>query len=301
MDSTHEAYGDKDRMTGTRALAPDVEVCRRITASYGRSYYAATRLFPRDVRGAVWVLYAFVRLPDEIVDTEGPRGGEETLAALQHWKDLWRDAYESGESGEPVLRAAATVFKKYDIPPELAESFFDAMRQDTTVTRYETYQELEEYMYGSAAVVGRMIMRVIGYSTEDAFQYGDALGYAMQLTNFLRDIKEDYELRDRIYLPREEMERFGVTEATLKAGVVTPEFRALMEFEIQRARKLYAQADQGVAMLDPRGRKAVRLSRVLYSKILDKIEAADLDVFSRRCRTGTIEKLYYALRVIMGL
>jgi phytoene synthase len=165
------------------------------------------------------------------------------------------------------------------------------MIQDITVSRYATYAELEEYMYGSAAVVGIMMSYVIGFKDEGTLERAKALGEAMQLTNFLRDIQEDYRDRGRIYVPLEDLARFGVSEDDFREQKMSPEFIELMRFEIDRARKLYAYAEPGIAELAPSGRFAIRLASRVYAAILIKIEQAGYNVFLGRVKTTKFEKL----------
>lgn len=204
-----------------------------------------------------------------------------------------------GIGDHPVLRATAAVFKQYDIPYEYSEAFLCAMVQDLTVTRYETYAELERYMYGSAAVVGLMMSYVIGFKNETALQYAEKMGYAMQLTNFLRDIGEDYDLRGRIYLPQEEMKRFGVTEAMICDKQISPSFIQLMQFQIERTRSLYKEAHKGVPLLQHG--MPVRLAGVLYGEILDEIEKNRYDVFLKRARVPGWKKVYLVMKAGLQL
>lgn len=181
-----------------------------------------------------------------------------------------------------VLWATADTFHRYRIPFEYSESFLEAMIQDTWKASYATYEELRSYMYGSAAVVGLMMCHVIGFEKE-ALPYAEKLGYAMQLTNFLRDIEEDKRLRGRTYLPQDELARFGSD----KIG--------FMKFQIDRADRLYDEANQGIRFLHPRGRFAVRAASDLYREILRKIEARGYDV-SVRVRTSLLEKILITMK-----
>ncbi len=277
----------------SKQFRADVDVSRQLHKKHGKSYYFATKFFPREMRQATYVLYGFFRVPDEMVDN--PEAGADTPAqmkqALESWQAKWQHAYATGESKEPVLRATAHVFKKYKIPYEYSESFLAAMIQDTEKSRYENYEELREYMYGSAAVVGLMMSYVIGFSDEKALAYAEDLGYAMQLTNFLRDVREDYEDRNRIYIPEEDLKKFGISEYGLHEHIVSDNFKAMMQFEIQRTRALYERSMAGIAMLEKRGQFAVKMAAVLYGAILGKIEEADYDVFSSRVSTSFREKL----------
>lgn len=273
----------------------DIAYCRRIMRRHGVSYSFATRWFPRSIRQATAVLYAFFRVPDDLVDAVGTND-EERRQALLAWCDDWHQAQDQ-EATHPVLRAAKEVFAQYHIPYELGDDFLRAMIQDVTVTRYATYADLERYMYGSAAVVGLMMSYVIGYRDQHTLTKAKALGEAMQLTNFLRDIKEDYADRGRIYLPQEDLLRFGVTEEDIQYGVCSPQFKELMQFELARARALYVVAEPGIDELAPEGRLAVRLASRLYAAILLKIEQIDYNVFLGRVRTSKWEKISLALAV----
>lgn len=271
---------------------------RRITRAHGTSYFLASRFLNPEHRDAIYALYAFVRVADDIVDVLPPNADtsdRDPAVRLTAFEARWEQAKREGRSDDPVLHAAAWVVKTYGIPDEEIQAFLSAMRQDLTQTRYAAYAELEGYMYGSAAVVGRMLTRIFGYTDIAAFPYAQDLGNAMQLTNFLRDMRDDYETRGRIYLPQEDLERFGVVEADIASHRVSPEFIALMKFEIARARELYDRSQNGIPLLSAEARPAVALARVLYEKILDQIEAAEYDVFTERRRVSNARKAWYAL------
>lgn len=271
---------------------------RTLTKRHGTSYYTAMLLLSGKTRDAVFALYGIVRAADEIVDTEetNPERARERLTAYQA---AWHEALRTHTSSDPVLYAAAWAFHTYAIPTDLLDTFFEAMRMDTEKTRYETYADLEEYMYGSAAVIGRILAYMFGAQSPQAFAHAEALGYAMQLTNFLRDIREDYELRGRIYFPQDELLRFGIGERDIAEHRVTPAWKSFAAFQTARARGLYRDANQGVQYLTPSCRKAVRLARALYAGILDRIEDAAFDVFSSRRYTTNLQKLWYAAPIIL--
>lgn len=290
----------------------DIRACRRIQKKYGKSYYFATLLFPRDVRVATQALYAFFRLPDEIVDNPVHKVPSDIRRELRAFEKEWKRAYkqrakyvlaksEREKPGrqfwEPVLRAAAVTFHNFKIPYEYGESFIAAMLQDVDKARYSSYAELERYMYGSAAVVGLMMCYVIGFSDKRVLEYAEELGYAMQLTNFLRDVKEDFAERGRIYLPQRDITAFNLHERDVAEGKKSDMLRRFLAFESSRARALYASADDGIPMLDVRGRRAVRVAAALYEAILDKIEAAKYDIYSTRLHTTFFEKCRIAKSV----
>lgn len=270
-------------------LAADYEACRRLNAQHGKTYYFSTLFFPALLRRQVHALYGFVRYPDELVDN--PLPGVDPATALAHYRADTLCALQTGQSDLPVLRAFADMAHQVGMTPDYPLAFLDAMQMDLTRTRYQTFDDLLQYTYGSASVVGLMMCCLFGVSEEDTLRHAYDLGLAMQLTNFWRDIGEDYRLRGRIYLPQDDMDTFGYTQTMLAEGVVNSQFRALMAFEIARARDCYHSADQGIAQLPAAAQRPVRLARVLYSRILDKIEDADYDVFSRRVRTSALEKV----------
>lgn len=267
-----------------------LEEAKKINYRHGTSYFWATLLFPKDIRNAVHILYAFFRIPDEIVDNA--KDGEiETISHnLQEWFKKWQQAYLSQVSTEPILYASSAVFHCYQIPFKYSEVFFQAMKQDLHRTRYQSYCDLEKYMYGSAAVVGLMLSHVIGFSDPDALSYATKLGYAMQLTNFLRDMDEDFVERGRIYFPQTELNQFGISDQDIAKKHFTPQFKQFVQFQIARTRALYLEAELGIALLDQKGRRAVRVASRLYAKILQKIEEQDCNIFMGRARTKPIEK-----------
>jgi phytoene synthase len=281
-----------------RQLEQDFKVCCSINKKYGKSYYFATKFFPKEKRLATHALYAFFRLFDEIVDTQNLENNEVQYRGLQEFRLDWQKAYETGKSDHPVLRATAYVFKKYAIPYQYSESFVEAMIQDTKVGRYETYEDLKAYMYGSAAVVGLMMTHVIGFKKQETLVFAEKLGYAMQLTNFLRDIGEDYEERGRIYMPLDELAKFNITEDDIGNHDISERFVSFMKFQIDRARLLYKEADEGIPDLHRDGRFAVKMASILYGNILDEIQKQKYDVYVKRARVSTAKKLTLFLKLL---
>ncbi|MDQ4000131.1 MAG: phytoene/squalene synthase family protein, partial [Actinomycetota bacterium] len=264
----------KGPLVGERLALPECyELCRSVEKAHSKTYYFSTSLLPKEVRPHVHALYAFMRYADEIVDNPGTTPLDEQLASLEAFEeDTLASVYGEYVPPNPILRAFANTVLVRDIGPGLIKAFMKSMKMDTHVFRYPTYEDLEEYTYGSAAVVGLMMCRVIGVTDEEADPHAEALGVAMQLTNFLRDVKEDW-VRGRVYLPLEDLERLGYAEEELGRGVVDGRFVALMRLEISRARALYRLADEGIRYI-PRGRKyPVVVARRLYEAILDRIEA----------------------------
>lgn len=281
-------------------LAGCYELCRQVHKDHSKTYYFSTSLFPKEVRPQVHALYAFMRYADEIVDNPGITSLSEQLAGLEAFETETLGAVVGGcVPPNPILRAFANTVHERGIGPELITAFMESMKMDTRVFRYPTYEDLKEYTYGSAAVVGLMMCRVVGVSDERATPHAEALGVAMQLTNFLRDVKEDW-ARGRVYLPLEDFKRFGYSEEELGRGVVDERFVGLMRFEVSRARTLYRLADEGMRYV-PRGRRyPVVVARHLYEAILRRIEAQGYDIFAHRAQTSLPHKLKVATACAWG-
>lgn len=284
----------------------DLEFSRNVHREYGKSFYFGTKIMSPEYRDAICILYAFFRLPDEYIDTTYKDQKDVALEKLNEWKENWRkcfnnESYQAEGNELKVLRATKFVFDKYKIPFEYSEAFISAMIQDTSKTDYQTYEDLEKYMYGSASVVGLMMTHIIADvdKKQTALEYAQALGEAFQMTNFLRDIYEDVKERDRVYLPIEDMQRFGVTKQDLLNINLNQNFIDLMKFEIARTQELYKKADMGLKFLPKKEAKAIKVARVLYSKIIDKIEGVNYDIFSSRVHLSLFEKIYWAFLTLI--
>lgn len=271
-----------------------VNLSKAIEKKHGTSYYIATLFLPEQIKKEVFVLYAFVRTPDEYVDN--PKENENPKEKLEEWKKEWQKVWETGESKNEILVATREIFKKYDIPFEISIEFIDSMIQDLTINRYRTYEDLQKYMRGSAESVGVMLTYIFGYTEKRAFDYARKLGEAMQLTNFLRDINEDYEQRNRIYLPMEDLERLSITEDDIKNKNVNESFKELIKHLIHKARGLYKESKLGINMLSHKTQFGVRVASRLYEKILDKIEKQNYDIYKKRARTNLLEKIRIILK-----
>jgi phytoene synthase len=281
-------------MNATVTLDESYARCRELNKRYGTTYYWSTKVLPRVKQHHVWALYAFCRYADDIVDDLGPAPVEQRATALAGFGDRFFTDLAAGRSDDPVLKAVVHTVRAFDIDPECFRRFLRSMTMDLTVTRYDTWDDLRGYMDGSAAVIGEMMLPILEPLRPEALPHARDLGDAFQLTNFLRDINEDLD-RNRQYVPQEDLRRFGVD---LTQRQRTPEFVALMQFEIERCRTLYASADLGLGMLPAQSARCIRAARVLYSRILDKIEEADYDVFAKRVRVSTAEKAAMVARLL---
>jgi phytoene synthase len=276
------------------SLRASYERCRRLNASHGRTYYLATLLLPPAKRPHVHALYGVARFADELVDA---MTGPDPQALLEFERTILHDLGR-GTSGHPVGAAAVHTARTWGIPTEYFVAFFESMRMDITVTGYPTYQDLERYMYGSAAVIGLQMVPVLEPLHPEATDRARRLGEAFQLSNFIRDIAEDL-ARGRVYLPQEDLDRFGVTRPDLAPGPTPPEVRELLAFEVSRARALYAAAEPGIDMLHPSSRDCIRTAFVLYRGILDAVERADYRVLDRRVAVPIPRRLSVALPALV--
>ncbi|WP_135826614.1 phytoene/squalene synthase family protein [Halorussus ruber] len=250
----------------------------------GRTFHFATRLLPRRIRNPTYVLYAFFRVADEVVDGADDLPPDEQRARLEQ---LRAEALGEVETDDEVLAAFQEVSDERGIPDEEIEIFIDAMISDIEKSRWETYAELEEYMRGSASAVGVMMQSVMGVEKpERAKPHAVALGEAFQLTNFLRDVREDILDHDRIYLPGTTRERHGVTEADIRRCNPTDGFRAAMADELRRAERKYREGVAGIEYLPEDCQFAVLYAAVLYAEHHRLIRARDYDVFSSEPEVG---------------
>lgn len=306
-------------------LAASYEQCRQVHRRHGRTYYLATRLLPAWKRRHVHALYGFARYADEIVDSTESLPVAERSHRLARWSERFLaglggadglaaaggsggavadsaggaggavadSAGGAGDSGGgPLLPAVLHTVRVFNLDLEDFRKFLESMAMDLTVTEYPTYDDLLGYMEGSAAAIGTMMLPVLQAPAEGvtsdltaAREPARQLGLAFQLTNFIRDVAEDLD-RGRVYLPAEDLERFGVTPAELVAGRdahrCSPAIKDLIRYEIERARGHYAAAAVGIPMLLPTSRICIRAAYRLYAGILDEVERQDADVFTGR-------------------
>jgi phytoene synthase len=277
------------------ALRESYERCRELNAAHGKTYYLATLLLPPAKRPYVHALYGFARYADEIVDDLASTLTEAEKADwLRSWGEQFFADLRQGRSTDPVCRAVVDTVLRWEIPVEHFEAFLHSMAMDLTVTEYATYDDLSEYVYGSAAVIGLQMVPILEPSQAEAYDRARDLGTAFQLANFIRDVGEDLE-RGRVYLPLDELARFGVARADLERRVVTPEIRAALEFQVARVRELEESSRAGIEMLHPSSQPCIEAARVLYCGIVDAVEDIDYQVFDRRARVSTARRLSVAL------
>ena len=277
------------------ALRESYELCRQLNKKFGKTYYLATLLLPPAKRPYVHALYGFARYADEIVDDlSSTLSMAEKAKALNTWGNEFLANYESGQTNDPVCLAVMDTVKRWNIPKEHFAAFLHSMEMDLTVTEYETYEDLYEYVYGSAAVIGLQMVPILEPTNELAYQYATDLGVAFQLANFIRDVGEDLD-RGRVYLPLAELAEFGVTRADLEKRIATPAIKAALKKQIARVRDLENRSRAGIAMLDPASQPCIETARILYCGIVDEVEKIDYEVFTKRATVPLARRLSVAL------
>jgi phytoene synthase len=258
--------------------------CELITAQHSRSFFFASRFLPREKRRAIRALYAFCRVTDDVVDVPQP----DAAAALDDWR--LKALGSESDASELVALAWHDTRDRFGVPDIYAEQLIEGVARDLRPARYQSIDSLARYCYGVASTVGLMSMHIIGYSNPETLRYAVKMGVALQLTNILRDVGEDFEM-GRIYLPMDELAFFDISDDDLATGQVTDRWRSFMQFQIDRARRLYREAWPGIALLNRDGRFSVMAAAELYGGILSEIEALDYDVFSKRAHLSAADKL----------
>jgi phytoene synthase len=266
----------------------------QVTRQHSKTFYLATALLPSSARRAIRALYAFCRATDDLVDRT-----EATLAQVEAWRAA--SALPAHAQRQPILLAWALIRERYGVDARFQDELIDGVALDLRRQRYTTWADLERYCYLVASTVGLLSMPIIGLAPgvrfEQAAPYAIRLGIALQLTNILRDVGEDA-AQGRVYFPQADLARFGLTVGDILSGVFDERFRALMRYEIARARELYASALPGIALLAPAARPAVGAAALLYRAILDRIEALGCQVYTLRASTSSRDKLLMLPRIL---
>ena len=291
-----------DELTAAGITQPELRAsyaeCKRLNSLHGKTYYLATLLLPKAKRPHVHALYGFARYADEIVDDlASTLSNQEKSDHLRRWSDQMLQDISNGRSSDHVGAALVDTVQKFDIPIAYFEAFLHSMAMDLTVTEYQTFDDLMEYVYGSAAVIGLQMVYVLGTlegKKSEALPLAENLGVAFQLANFIRDVGEDLD-RGRIYLPLQELQSFGVSRSILEQRKVTPQIIEALKFQIARVRELQLKADAGIALLNPEARPCIEAASELYCGIVDEVEKINYDIFNYRAKTSTLRRAKVAL------
>ena len=272
--------------------------CKRLNSLHGKTYYLATLLLPKSKRPFVHALYGFARYADEIVDDlDSKLSPQEKRLELERWSHQLLQDIKAGRSEDHIGRALVDTVNRFSIPIAYFEAFLHSMAMDLDVTEYESFDSLMEYVYGSAAVIGLQMVPILGAipgREKEALAAAEKLGIAFQLANFIRDVGEDLD-RGRVYLPIDELERFGVDRAMLERRMLTPEIISALKFQIERVRELQRAANQGIALLSAESRPCIEAASELYCGIVDEVERINYQVFKKRATTSTWRRIRVAL------
>jgi 15-cis-phytoene synthase len=280
--------------------------CRSITRHHAKTFYMATRFLPNHKQRSIFSIYGLCRYLDDLVDEaedliqQKKINTNDVEKRLGEFKARLLNAYEGKEQEDPILIAFSDTLNTYKISPELPLLLMEGVSADLVKDRYQSFEEVYDYSYKVASVVGLMTSEVFGYKNPEAVGHAVDLGISMQLTNILRDVGEDLR-KGRIYLPQDELREFGITEQNLFDHRLDQRFIDFMKFQIRRARTYYESADKGIPMLSADSRLPVYLARANYSRILDKIEENGYDVFTKRAHLSPAEKFTVMPKVMFSL
>jgi phytoene synthase len=279
-------------------MKPDVaqsqEYCSRVARARAKNFYYSFLLLTRQQRRAMCAIYAFMRYCDDLSDEPGAN-----RAAMERWRAEMEDALQGRFGAHPVWPAFHYTVRRFGIPHEYFRAMIDGVASDLQPRHMETFDELYRYCYQVASVVGLTTIHIFGFDTPSALPLAEQCGIAFQLTNILPDIREDAE-RGRLYLPAEDLRRFGVSEEDLRSGNRSEAVLRLLRFEAGRAREYYRQSRPLLDLIHPRSRPSLEALVTIYSRLLDRIEQRDFDVFTTRVRLSAMEKSWILVRSILG-
>ena len=281
------------------ALRTSYLECKRLNSLHGKTYYLATLLLPPAKRPFVHALYGFARYADEIVDDlASTLTDEEKANSLKQWGEGVISDIKSGNSNDQIGKALVDTVRRFDIPIQYFQAFLHSMTMDLTITEYQEYEDLREYVYGSAAVIGLQMVPVLGRekgsSIDEVNSAAEKLGVAFQLANFIRDVGEDLD-RGRVYLPIAELQSHGVTREMLEDKILTPQIKSALKEQIERVRRLQRESSIGIKMLSVQSRACIQAASELYCGIVDEVEKIDYQIFSKRAKTSNWRRMKVAI------
>ncbi|MBX5496779.1 MAG: phytoene/squalene synthase family protein [Bryobacteraceae bacterium] len=282
----------------TSDLAKSYAYCDRVARRHAKNFYYSFRLLSAEQRSAMCAIYAFMRHCDDLSDEPELAGRPNAAEALDAWRQAMVSALDTGASdGHPVWPAFCDSVRRYRIPHTYFHEMIDGVTSDLYPRSVATFNDLYRYCYQVASVVGLTVIHIFGYEDSRAIDLAEKCGIAFQLTNIVRDVREDAE-KGRVYLPAEDLERFGVASSDLRGSHLSPRLRALLEFEVNRARGYYRESQAIVDMVQPRSRPALWALIEIYSRLLDRIESSGYDVLRRRIGLSAVEKSWILIRAM---
>lgn len=271
---------------------------KKITQQFAKTFYLSSIFLPKEKRKAAYAIYALCRESDDAVDKDWDK--QKKIQRLSEIEKKISLAYSNYVPDEPLLLAFKKTVAEYKIPPEYFQELIKGMYMDLTINSYQTFEDLYFYCYRVAGVVGLIMLRILGTQSKEAESYAIDLGIAMQLTNIIRDIKEDYLLHQRIYLPQAELKNFGLEGKELLAEKNKPEFKRLIKFQINRAKEYYQRAEKGIKLLETKmSRLVVKIMQEVYAAILDEIIKKDYDVSKGRIYVPNLKKAILVIKILM--
>lgn len=279
----------------TESIEASYAYCRGVARRRARNFYYSFVLLSRQRKNAMCAMYAFMRYCDDLSDEPGA-----TLAPIERWRAALTQALAGTFDGHPVWPAFHDAVTRYRIPHQYFYDMIDGVASDLSPRPIETFEDLYAYCYRVASVVGLTTIHIFGFTDARAPELAEKCGIAFQLTNILRDVKEDA-ANGRVYLPADDLARFGVTAGDLHAEQRSPQFLRLMEFEAARARRYYEEARPLLAMVDRRSRSSLWALIAIYSGLLDRIRASGYDVLTRRVSMPAWQKSWIVVRAALGV
>jgi 15-cis-phytoene synthase len=268
--------------------------CRKVARSRAKNFYYSFLLLSRQQRKAMCAMYAFMRYCDDLSDEPGA-----TRVAIERWRGELEEALEGRFSGHPVWPAFHHTVRRFGIPHQYFRDMIEGVSGDLEPRRFETFEELYRYCYQVASVVGLVIIHIFGFDTRSALPLAEKCGVAFQLTNILRDIREDAG-NGRVYLPQEDLRRFGVSESDLRQGNRNGRLLELLRFEADRARTYYTESLPLLDLIHPRSRPSMWALVEIYSGLLERIERKNYDVFTKRVRLSALRKSWIVVRAFVS-
>lgn len=277
-------------------LSASYRSAEAVARKEARNFYYSFRVLPPDKRRAFCAVYAFMRTCDDISD--GNASTDAKRSQLEQWRSLLDEAYAGGECKNPIMPAFRESVRRFSIPAEYFHWIIDGAEMDLDPLHYRTFEDLYRYCFHVASAVGFVCLQIFGFKEKTAKEYAEKCGIAFQLTNILRDVKEDSAM-GRIYLPEEDLLRFRYSAEELRSGIVNESFRDLMRFEAERARQYYGQARNLLPLVDRDSRPALWAMMEIYERLLDRIVRSRFDVFRNHVRLSGVEKTSIALRALL--
>jgi phytoene synthase len=281
-------------------MEPELSASHRsaeaVARTQARNFYYSFRVLPPDKRRAFCAVYAFMRSCDDISD--GDAATETKRRQLEQWRAQLEEAYAGGDGQNPIMPAFRESIERFSIPAEYFHWIIDGAEMDLDPLHYESFEDLYRYCFHVASAVGFVCLQIFGYKERAAKEYAEKCGIAFQLTNILRDVKEDAAM-GRIYLPGEDLREFRYAPEELRDGIINDRFRDLMAFEAERAKQYYAQARGLLPLVDKDSRPALWAMMEIYERLLDRIVRSRFDVFRNRVRLSGMEKTSIALKALL--